>query len=103
MCLFIGDIGDNKYERYDDGVKVYRVAEPLLSEIEAVESITRDWQVGLYTYPDQAHNAESMLIDVNARQLIIPTKSDPQAKVFQASLDLQNNAHDMLVDTGNLI
>ena len=81
---------------------MYRVEEPILSEMDSNQSTTSNWQVSLYTYPDHPHNAESMLIDVNSRQLIIPTKSDPQAKVFQAPLDIDNNAREMFEDTGNL-
>ena len=82
---------------------MYRVEEPILSEMDSIQSTTSDWQVSLYSYPDHAHNAESMLIDVNSRQLVIPTKSDPQAKVFQAPLDLENNARETFEDTGNLL
>merc|ERR1712227_219742 len=56
--------------------------------------------VGQYTYPDHGHNAESMLIDVSNHQLIILTKSDPQAKVYQAPLNIPDGSREMLQDTG---
>ena len=98
MCLFIGDIGDNRYER--SYIKVYKIAEPILTETLTGETSSRDWQVVKYTYPDHAHNAESMLIDTSTRQLVIPTKSDPQAKVFTAPLDLDDGATHTMEDTG---
>ena len=99
MCLFIGDIGDNRYER--SYIKVYKISEPILTEdLEGKETFSRDWEVVKYTYPDHAHNAESMLIDASIRQLVIPTKSDPQAKVFISPLDIDNGAIHAMEDTG---
>ena len=98
MCLYIGDIGDNRYER--SYIKVYKIPEPILATEPQSLKNSEDWQVVKYTYPDHAHNAESMLIDAKSRQLVIPTKSDPQAKVFQGDLDVENGGTEAMEDTG---
>ena len=103
MCLFIGDIGDNiQFVHNRTAIKVYRIEEPILGESNSSLISSRDWHVSRYTYPDHPHNAESMLIDVQSRQFIILTKTDPQTKVYQASLDVQNGTTQMLEDTGKI-
>jgi len=69
-CLFVGDIGDNDAQR--DHVAVYRLPEPKSGEhnVDATE-----WD---YSYPDGAHNAESLI--VTADELVIVTKPDGGAK-----------------------
>ena len=104
MCIFVGDIGDNiQFVHNRTEIKVYRFEEPIINAINSSLTRTIEWEVGRYTYPDHPHNAESMLIDVLNRQLLILTKTEPETKVYQALLDLQNGTKQMLEDTGNLV
>ena len=66
MCLYIGDIGDNDYER--EYISIYKVKEP---ELNFVDQETRDWEVFHFQYPNEKFNAESMLIDAITRELVI--------------------------------
>ena len=60
MCIYIGDIGDNWFERKN--INLYRIEEP--NVFENTSLITNDWDVVHYKYPDkQIFNAESILID----------------------------------------
>ena len=69
MCLYIGDIGDNDYER--EYISIYKVKEP---ELNFVDQETRDWEVFHFQYPNEKFNAESMLIDAITRELVIGEK-----------------------------
>jgi hypothetical protein len=93
MCLYIGDIGDNR--KWRDNISIYVVPEPdLSSQIineEEETTTTKNWTVFHLKYPyDKKHNAESLLIDPNNRQLVIITKSTkhPYAQVFEIDLDV---------------
>ena len=99
MCLYVGDIGDNKYQR--DHISIYRIAEPLVLEFNT-STTTGNWQVGHYRYPnDQKFNAESMMIDESTGEIVIVTKSKipPYAFVFKAALNVKQDLT-LLEDTG---
>ena len=64
---------------------------------------TKDWDVVHFHYPNnQAHNAESILIDSKTREFIIVTKSaePPYAKVFKTDLDSELVTYNVMIDTG---
>jgi len=69
-CIYIGDIGDNDAGRRQ--ITVYRVAEPAdpngSAKVDAFHA----------TYPDGAHDAESLLVTPEGRLLIV-TKGDTGA------------------------
>ena len=67
-CLYIGDIGDNDAER--KRVTVYRVPEP--AQTAGSVSVTGVFHA---TYPDGAHDAESLLVSADGR-LHIVTKGE---------------------------
>lgn len=63
--LYIGDIGDNEYERTT--LTVYRVAEPLISSEGGASSKKKPLQTAaaemlVFKYPDTAHNAETLVV-----------------------------------------
>lgn len=63
-CLFIADIGDNAAKR--PGVIIYRIAEPAANETSvAVAGVIN------LTYPDGAHDAESLLVTKDGDILIV--------------------------------
>jgi hypothetical protein len=77
--LYLGDIGDNAEKR--DSIAIYRVPEPVAADakggevdVDGVEAIT-------LTYPDGAHNAETLLVDPDDGELVIVTKGD-DTRVF---------------------
>jgi hypothetical protein len=67
-CIYVADIGDNKAKRA--GIAVYRIAEP--AEPSGTAKVERVFQA---TYPDGAHDAESLLVTPEGR-LAIVTKGD---------------------------
>ena len=67
-CIYVADIGDNDAER--KRITVYRLVEP----VEASGSAQVD-DVFHATYPDGAHDAESLLVAPEGRLLIV-TKGD---------------------------
>ncbi len=90
--LYVGDIGDNSTSRAN--VQVYRVAEPDVRgtspgtpiSLSGVERLT-------LTYPDRAHNAETLMIDPRSGDLYIVAKSsDGVSPVFRAAAPLSATA-----------
>ncbi|MDZ7577639.1 MAG: hypothetical protein U0904_05630 [Candidatus Nanopelagicales bacterium] len=69
--LYAADIGDNNLARA--GIVVYRVPEP--SPVGANASVV-DYDVLSLTYPDGAHNAETLLVDPLTGDLLIVTKTN---------------------------
>ncbi|WP_051222319.1 hypothetical protein [Conexibacter woesei] len=68
--LLLGDIGDNDAKRPD--VVVYRIPEPRLA---SHPTATAPAQALTLTYPDGAHNAETLIADRRTGELIIVTKT----------------------------
>lgn len=84
--LYVGDIGDNDQSR--PSVRIYRVPEPpvdpgmsgIVASLDEVES----WEL---TYPDGAHDAESLMIDPLSQDALLVTKNkDGKSKVYRAVL-----------------
>jgi hypothetical protein len=67
-CIYVADIGDNDAER--ERITVYRLAEPAAATGSA--NVTEVFHA---TYPDGAHDAESLLVPPDGR-LHIVTKGD---------------------------
>ncbi len=80
--LIAADIGDNLSKR--DDIALYVFDEPSRDAPPALEVAAH--RVGL-RYPDRPHNAEALLIDVHADQLVIITKVETaNAQLFTAPL-----------------
>ena len=79
MCIYIGDIGDNRHVR--ENITLYKIKEPKLhSDDTNLQENISEWEVFTYHYQfnypyHPAHNAEAFLIDTNSRELIIITKT----------------------------
>ena len=101
MCLYIGDVGDNRFVR--KFVSIYKVQEPKnIIFGENFVANTSNWSVTHLNYPKQEiFNSESILIDVLTRELFVITKSllPPWAKVFKTNLDQIPNTLNTLTDT----
>jgi len=72
--LYIGDIGDNSEKR--PSISVVRIPEPDAAEAEGGEVTVEDAEILTLTYPDGAHNAETLLVDPDDGELVIVTKGD---------------------------
>lgn len=71
--LYLGDFGDNSKVRPD--VTVYRVLEPTVSATQAPATVTLgDVEALVFTYPDGAQNAETLLVDPVSGDLAIVSK-----------------------------
>ncbi len=72
--LYIGDIGDNAEKR--PSISVVRIPEPDAAAAEGGEVTVDDAELLTLTYPDGAHNAETLLVDPDDGELVIVTKGD---------------------------
>ena len=81
--LYAGDIGDNDRARGE--VQVYRFPEPNVATEDAVTAV----ETFHFTYPDGAHDVETLLVDPLTADLYIVTKEwDGNSKVFRAASPL---------------
>jgi hypothetical protein len=67
--LLLGDIGDNKSVRKD--IDIYRVPEPRLADGPSTTAAATRLRL---TYPDGAHDAETLLADPRTGEIVIVTK-----------------------------
>jgi hypothetical protein len=80
--LLAGDIGDNDARR--DSIDVYRVPEPRLADGPAATAPATRLRL---TYPDGAHDAESLLADRRTGEVVIVTKQlSGRAGVYAAKV-----------------
>jgi hypothetical protein len=86
--LYVGDIGDNGKSRAQ--VQVYRVPEPAVYLDQHLAPVERDLkgvtQITI-TYPDGAHDAETLLIDPVTGDLFIATKQSGSTAIYRAAAD----------------
>jgi hypothetical protein len=82
--VFIGDFGDNSVNRTE--IQIVRVPEPNVSATQAaVQQAITDFQTLRFTYPDGAHNAETLMVDPVTDDMIIVTKeTSGNSSVFRA-------------------
>jgi hypothetical protein len=87
--IYIGDIGDNAARTGGTTrteIQVYRVPEPDVSTTQAAakESVSGA-QALRFTYPDMAHDAETLMVDpVNGDIIIITKETDGNSSIFRA-------------------
>jgi hypothetical protein len=88
--LYAGDIGDNAESRPD--VKIYRVAEPEVKSIPDPPYVTlQDVETFTLKYPDEAHNAETLLVDpLNGDVYIAVKTGNGISPVFRAHAPLSS-------------
>jgi hypothetical protein len=85
--LYIGDIGDNDYERQT--ITIYRVLEPIVSPDDAASTRSNARQTEAaeaikLKYPDGAHDAETLIVHPSTGDIYIVTKSlDSAAGVYK--------------------
>ncbi len=78
--VYIGDIGDNAEVR--ENIVIYRFREPKIDLKNPPEQLSVGCEKMTLTYPDQPHNAETLMADLTGKLLII-TKSVGQTFVYQ--------------------
>lgn len=89
--VYVGDIGDNA-ARTGSGtarteIQVYLVPEPDVDVAASVGAQTLStWQRLRFTYPDKAHDAETLMVDpVTGDMLIVTKETSGASKVFRAA------------------
>jgi hypothetical protein len=88
-ALYIGDIGDNDEKRKE--IQIYRVPEPEPGQANGKppNAKTSAAEVFRFTYPDGAHDAETLLVHPATGELLIVTKEVPgRATVYRAPMPL---------------
>ena len=98
--LYLGDIGDNAAAR--PSVAVYRVPEPAVDASGppvGAQAVSGDRLT--LTYPDGAHNAESLLVDTNG-DLYILTKQAGSATIYFAPAGLAGGSTTALTRAGTV-
>ena len=105
--LFLGDIGDNA-ARVGSGtpraeVYVYRVPEPVVSLAQSPVQQTVSFERLTLIYPDAPHDAETLMVDPLASELVIVTKeNDGNSAIFRAPADAATDTPITLEPLGNV-
>ena len=85
--VYVGDIGDNAESR--SNVDIYRVAEPDVTMGSPTPTTLSGVDRFTLSYPDRAHNAETLLVDPENGDVFIITKSSNGVSlVFRAAAPL---------------
>ncbi len=93
--LYLGDIGDNNENRAN--IKVYQIPEPAVHARQYTNPVTANMKgvrTITLTYPDGAHNAESLFVDPETGDLFIVTKQATTSRLYTAPksmLDTNNS------------
>jgi hypothetical protein len=97
--LLLGDIGDNKSVR--EGIDIYRVPEPRLADGPTTTAAATRLRL---TYPDGAHDAETLLADPRTGEIVIVTKRlDGRSGVYAGQAPARNAPGEaVLRHTGDL-
>ena len=102
--LYIGDIGDNQAKRTE--ITVYRVPEPVLSTENVVKGknfLTEPADAIRLSYPDGAHDAETLLVHPVTGNVYIVTKIPfAQPGVYEAVAPLKPGSTIALARIGTL-
>lgn len=101
--LYIGDIGDNRARRLF--VHIYRVEEPVPDEdADAGDKPgdTRNADRLTLTYPDGPRDAETLLIDADARMLYIVAKRSETVGLYATALDFEDDDERVLRHVADL-
>ena len=78
--IYLGDIGDNAEAR--DNIVIYRFHEPKIDLQNPPAQMEVSCEKMTLTYPDGAHNAETLMADLTGKLLIV-TKSFSRTFVYQ--------------------
>ncbi|HEY5960250.1 MAG TPA: hypothetical protein VIV60_27040, partial [Polyangiaceae bacterium] len=87
--IYIGDIGDNAARTGGTTrkeIQVYRVSEPKVTTTQtATTQSLAGAEVLRFTYPDTAHDAETLIVDPVSGDILIVTKeTDGNSSIFRA-------------------
>ncbi len=76
-ALYLGDIGDNGASRAS--ITIHRVPEPTVDADAGTGAVVLDaFESLVFTYPDGAHDAETLMVDPRSGDLYVLTKRDSE-------------------------
>jgi hypothetical protein len=83
--LLIADVGDNQAKRSQ--YQLHLIKEPDLSQLNGKKalSVKPSWSM-TFTYPDGAHDCESVAVDVAKQKILLLTKRDKLPILFELPL-----------------
>jgi hypothetical protein len=94
--LYVGDIGDNDAQR--SSIQVYELPEP--QQLSATSAVS-DWTAYELTYPDGAHDAETLLVQPGSDRLYVVTKGLLGGSVYEAPAQLSVDRPNELTRIGS--
>lgn len=97
--IYVGDIGDNAESR--PNIVIYRFHEPKINLKHPPAKLSVPSEQLTLTYPDGAHNAETLIAAPNG-QLLIVTKSLDETLVFQTREPFKSGGQQQLKKLGQL-
>jgi len=100
--LYVGDIGDNNSSRKH--VYVYRFPEPSITPADSLLDRQIDMlEVFRLTYPDGPHDAEALLVDPKAGDVLIVTKQATTSPFYLATAQTMASGHQVRLAYGGTL
>ena len=91
--LLVADIGDNDADRKD--VRLYIIEEPEPED----EEVDVAWEFD-FTYPDRPHDAEAVAVDVENERVLVLTKRQIPAMLYELPLRPDNDKRQVAMPLG---
>ena len=91
--LLVADIGDNDADRKD--VRLYVVEEPEPDD----KAVDVAWEYD-FTYPDQPHDAEAVAVDVENERVLVLTKRQIPAVLYELPLRPEDDERQVAMPVG---
>lgn len=79
-CLYAGDVGDNGKIRKN--IVIYRFPEPTVDRQNPADDKITKFDTFTLTYPDGAHNCETLIVHPKSRDIIVVTKDFGRGDVY---------------------
>lgn len=98
--IYIADVGDNGLRR--SNVKIYRVEEPDISGLSTPFNISATVAAFPFSYPDGAHNCETLMIDPDTKDFYLVTKRSGDVPVLYRGTTTTPGVSQTLEKMGNM-
>jgi hypothetical protein len=96
--VYVGDTGDNLHKRTE--VVVYRFREPELAPDKTMQSAAVKWEKMTLTYPDGAHDAETLIATKDDDLLIVSKLATGESVIYKSPHTFADDTRQELVEVG---
>ncbi len=99
--IFLGDIGDNEAS-YNNDYRIYKFKEPKTLPPALSVNTLDNAETIRFKYPDGSHDAETLLIDHQTKDLYVITKREDRVRIYQLPYPQSTTTQNLAVFIGDL-